>query len=140
MYIIFIFSQKSLDCFPYTTKARKNSRFRLLGLVNQVLRRILKNYTIVSEFFYLSHAHLVYFSREIYIYKLTFIYFFIHFKIGLTSSTFVKEELILPTNLVKWLCAQDSRATSNLQVPCTVGTTCARIWGSKGDILQIQNV
>ena len=137
MYIIF-FSQKSLDCFPYTTKARKNSRFWLLGLGNQVLRRILKNYTIVSEFLIIFPMHIMF--REINIYKLTFIYVFIHFKTWLTSSTFVKEELTPPTNLVKWLCAQDSHATSNPQVPCTVGTTCARIWGSKGDILQIQNV
>ena len=44
------FIQKSLDCFPTITKARKNSRIGLVGLVNQEIPRIHRYTTIVSEF------------------------------------------------------------------------------------------
>jgi hypothetical protein len=119
-----IFFQKSLDCFPSTAKTWKITRIGLLGLVNPEIPRIYRNSTIVSEFL-IFPMHIMLISLQKYIYKLTFHFF--HFKIGLTSSTFIKDQIIPPANKRKWLYVQDSRATSNPRVPCTMGTTCASI-------------
>jgi len=51
MYIIFFF-QKSLDCVSYTTKALKNSRIGLVGLVNDEIPRILR-YSIIAYKYYI---------------------------------------------------------------------------------------
>ena len=44
-----------------------------------------------------------------------------------------------PIGKIKWWCAPTIHATSNLQVPRTVDTTCASTWGSSGDTQKIPN-
>ena len=69
-------------------------------MVNHEISRILRYSIIVSEFLiFARHVMLIYLENYIYREKLTFNFF--HFKTGLISTTFVKEELIPLTNQMK---------------------------------------
>ena len=61
------FLQKSLDCFPYTIKTRKNSCIGLHRFVNPEIPIILNYSTIVSEFL-IFPMHIMLISLEKYTY------------------------------------------------------------------------
>jgi hypothetical protein len=52
---------------------------------------------------------------------------FLSFKTGLISTTVPREDLIQPIGKKNSFYTLTSHATSNLQVPCAVGITCASI-------------
>ena len=88
MYVIF-FVQKSLDSVPTTTKARKNSRIGLVGLVNQEIPRILRYTIIVSEFIiFPKHVMLISLENYTHTHTHTHTYIYIYIEINFQFLSF----------------------------------------------------